>query len=372
MTVGATVNTFASQLRHFARSVDIVDDQIFDRLRLLIYKYVKTELGAEYFELMRDQQIESQPGLKMFWSSEESDRSWPVRQGDGSYTNAITMAYDQGQPAWIVGKDKQPLIEANELTDEWSHLGDFPRYRPSVDKHIRTVVILPLKRKRSLGVCYFECAVHLGITDVAKVELQLLADSLAILLELYEVNRSQSQMTTWAIVELQEKLESAKFPRLTIPHFFVAFSNRADLQVVTVISEVLHEFDDRLEFTDWTKINESGNVNAQIGKEIVRSRFGICYFSEPAKEGDGSDYFDNPNVVFEAGMLHARTAVNDAGDTGEPAGWIPIRELSSPPAPFDFAAERTLNVPRFENGSLNENRLREALKDRVAKLLTQD
>jgi hypothetical protein len=370
----STTNTFAGQLRHFARAVDIVDDEIFDRVRQLIYKYVKTELGAAYFELMRDQLIDSEPALKMFWSSEDSDHLWLLRRPDGSYTNPVTAAFSQDQPLWVVRRDKGTLVDAETLCDEWSHLADLPLYKPVVDQSIRTLIVLPLKRKRLLGVCYFESSTHLGITDVAKLELQTLADAIAILLDLYELNRSQSQMTSSAIFDLQERLESAKFPKLTRPHFFLAFSNRADEAVINVISEVLHDFTDKLEFTDWTRMNESGNINAQIAHEILRARFGICYLSEPAPEGHDAEttHVDNLNVVFEAGMLHARTTVDEASATGDPTGWIPMRETASPPAPFDFAAERTLYVPRHPNGDLNDGRLREQLRARITSLLGED
>ena len=61
-------------------------------------------------------------------------------------------------------------------------------------------------------------------------------------------------------------------------------------------------------------------------------------------------YDDNANVVFEAGMLHARTLVSSDTEGGEPAGWIPVREKASPDPPFDFAAERILVVPRTRGG----------------------
>jgi hypothetical protein len=111
----------------------------------------------------------------------------------------------------------------------------------------------------------------------------------------------------------------------------MAFSERADKKVLSVIREVLIQHSDRLVFTDWSRITESGNISQQITKEIMRSRFGICYFSEPnaGRSGDAPEYVDNPNVVFEAGMLPALTAASDAGDVGEPAGWIPLREMSS-------------------------------------------
>ena len=365
-------NTFAGQLRHFARSVDIVDDAIFDQARLLIYKYVKNELEAAYFELMRKQSFDGEPGLKMFWSSDDKDHTWLLRKGGDSFSNVITMAAGLAQPMWVVAPDRQPLGDAGRLDDDWSHNTDLPPYQPSADHPVRTLVVLPLKRRTALGVCYFECSSYVGITDVAKIELQMLAEAIAILLELYEAKRAQSLMTSWAIVDLQEQLERAKFPRLTKPHFFVAFSNRADRQVVDTVNDVLHEFSDRLEFTDWSRMNESGNINTQIAKEITRSRFGICYLSEPEVDPDDETllYKDNPNVVFEAGMLHGKTVAADAGEGGEPTGWIPMRERESPPAPFDFAAERTLLIPRFpDNGKVNEPRLREALAARITRLL---
>ena len=55
-------------------------------------------------------------------------------------------------------------------------------------------------------------------------------------------------------------------------------------------------------------------------------------------------------------MLHARTTATAEQDMGEPAGWIPIREEKSPPAPFDFASERILIIPRSASGELNETK----------------
>lgn len=366
----STDSTFAGQLRHFARSVDIVDDRIFENVRILMYKYVKDELGAAYFELMAAQASGEAPALKMFWSIDDKDHYWPVRKPDGSYTNAVTMAYERQQPMWIVDPEKRPLNEADKLEDQWSHNADLPPHEPVKDQPVRMLVVLPLQRQTCLGVCYFESSAHIGITEVAKAELQLLADAIAILFELYQANRNRFAMTSSAIFELQERLERARFPQLTKPHFFLAFSHRADREVVTVIREALRQFSERLDFTDWQRIEDSGNVNAQITQEIARSRFGICYLSEPAGEPtEGKRYVDNPNVVFEAGMLHARTAANEAGPDAQPAGWIPIREHLSPPAPFDFRAERTLEVPRFGDGTLNEDRLHSTLTERIASLL---
>lgn len=371
----STVSTFAGQLRHFARSVDIVDDPTFDQFRRLIYRYVKNELDAAYFELLREEPMDDESALRMFWSSEDRDHNWHVRRHDGTYSNVVTLAFGRQQPLWIVGRDRAPLERAAGIEDQWSGNEDLPAYTPTADQAIRTLIVLPLRRRRLLGVCYFECSSYIAITDVAKSELQLLADAIAILLELYEANRNQSSLTASAITELQERLEKAKFPRLTRPHFFVAFPKRADEAVVNVIKEVLHELADRLEFTDWSAIDEAGNINTQIAREITRSRFGICYLSEPAKESadPAVAYQDNPNVLFEAGMLHGKSVANDADDRGEPSGWIPVREAASPPAPFDFASERILVVPRApDDGSLNEYRFTSALRSSILTLLRDE
>src|SRR5262245_17731026 len=44
--------------------------------------------------------------------------------------------------------------------------------------------------------------------------------------------------------------------------------------------------------------------------------------------------------------------------TDNPTGWIPVREPLSPPAPFDFARQRMLIIPRLIDNKLNLDQLR--------------
>lgn len=81
-------NTFAGQLKHFAKSVDIVDDEIFEGARKLIYRYVGDELEAEYFEVDRAQEAEGETGLHMFWSSLDLPHVWRLQNADGSHVIA--------------------------------------------------------------------------------------------------------------------------------------------------------------------------------------------------------------------------------------------------------------------------------------------
>jgi len=133
---------------------------------------------------------------------------------------------------------------------------------------------------------------------------------------------------------------------------------------------VLNEYSSKLDVTDWSQMAGQGNISAQIAKEITESRFGLCYLSQPVQgPSQGAPrYEDNPNVIFEAGMLHARTSVNADDNSGQPTGWIPVREQDSPPAPFDFAGDRILVVPRA-GGQVNELEFQAQLRRRIEALL---
>lgn len=378
MTTTAKTSTFAGQLKHFAQTIDIVDSNTFDQIRDLVCKYVTHELNSDYFELLKGETGDNggdQLWLRTFWSSEDKSHLWPMRAGSGSYTNPVTDAFDNARPMWIVSAEgRQSLDVAEHYVDMWSGAQNLSKYRSATGQSIRTIIILPLSFRRLIGIFCIESSEYIGITDVAKWELRRLADALAILLSLWDANKAHSICKDHAINDLRELLQRAKFPKLAKPHFFLAFPKSADETVMLIIKSVLEKHADTLEYTDWAKMVDSGNIMSQIGKEIMESRFGICYLSEPVESSSAlqKQYRDNLNVVFEAGMLHARTSASaDDGDGNGPAGWIPIREENSPPAPFDFATERILYVPRT-NGELNESRLHEMLEGRILRLLGVD
>ena len=105
----------------------------------------------------------------------------------------------------------------------------------------------------------------------------------------------------------------------------------------------------------------------QIIETITKSRFGVCYFSEPAPDGDSDNhkFIDNVNVIFEAGMFQSLTNSPNV----VPVGWIPIREKESPPPPFDFGKERIVEIPRLADGKLNQDLFIEIFNGRVTNLL---
>jgi hypothetical protein len=177
-----------------------------------------------------------------------------------------------GRPLWLLDTKKEPLGEVGRYKDHWSGLTRMTAYQPSVPP-VWTLLAVPLFCRRRLGIYFIEIPEYIERNNVATSELKRLADALAILLELWYVNRTQAEYTSEAIADLNQMLAAAKFPRL--------------------------------------------------------SRFGICYLSEPTSDG-AHQWDDNKNVVFEAGMLHERTRSHAEQNQGEPTGWIPIREEDSP------------------------------------------
>jgi hypothetical protein len=361
--------SFAGQLRHFSRSVDIVDKSTFDGIRELVIHYVKRELGdGAYFELLREQQSPSGRVLHTFWSSEEKWQVLPIRNEDGTHGSAISASFEMERPLWVVTVDRMPLntFSPGDCHDQWSGVTDLPGHASPTRRSMSTLIVVPLRRRRALGAFCIESASYLEATDVALREMGLLGDALATLLELWEVNETHSSLTSEAVRDLREMLTRAKFPRLARPQIFVAYSERADGQVTNIIRTVLQQYEWKLQITFWNEISETGNITVQVAERIAQSKFGICYLSEPDGSGEqGSHrYLDNHNVVFEAGMLHALTNAADA----PPAGWIPIREKDSPPAPFDFASERIVEVVRTETGDVAP-RFEQDLRRRLNALL---
>jgi hypothetical protein len=365
------VKTFAELLKQFALSIDIVDQGTFNRVRDHVVEYMRNELEAAYFGLMTRSVIDGQPGLQTTWSSTDQGSGTTIRSGDG-YTRQVSLAFDQRRPLWVISEDGGPLREVADSTgflDLWSGVAGLPRYVSPVDEPMKTSIMLPLVRSgRSLGVMYLESTTHVEATPVAKHELTTLAEAIAILIELRDANKTQTEGTERAVSQLGRFLGTARFPRLTKPNLFLASADDADSQVLGVLKGVLAEFDSKVTVFDWQEIADSGAITSQIADRIVRSRYGICYFSEPAPEGVGHRYADNPNVIFEAGMLHALVNAPDA----PPSGWIPVREDDSPPAPFDFADQRIERVPRDQHGQVLEERLRAQMHRRITALLRDD
>ncbi len=363
--------TFGRRLKRFALSVDIVDDGIFRQTWDLVRQYVAEQLKPTYWALLVDSQVNNEPGLLARECSEGTRPSFSLRTAEGHYAGLAAYSFAEGKPLWMVSPDKGPLDPTKSIQDHWSQAENLPRFdRPSA-AGIRTAIFVPIRHKgHTIGVLDLQSTQYNGLTKRITTELLLLAETLSVLLTLAETNKAQRDHTLEAINLHSTALNEENWPPLTKPKIFVASSGRADDTVMGAIRSVLDEFSDQLDVHYWKENSANGNINWEILKQVKASQFGLCYFSEPVDDPQGTyAYQDNINVVFEAGMLQSQT---NPAVTDHPVGWIPIREPEplSPPPPFDFAQQRMIIVERLtETRKPNLDKLRGSLKDRLNDLL---
>lgn len=363
------------KLKQFSLSVDILDNTIYGNIKSRLNKYITSTLKARFFEVLIDGiRVDSgsihQPGLKTVWTNRE-EVSTPVFCDSGTYAGQSTYAYHNGKALWITAPDKDLLINyPNECIDLWSKCPDLPPYRDYGGSDTKTSIIIPLRYGgRVFGFFNMEFPDHYECTQAGKTELLCLSESLSRIVWLYETSRTQLQDTQMAFGEFEEELNSQVCP-LKKPQLFLATPNKADDAVVAIVRNILAEFSEELEVIYWKNISDSGNINFQILDAISNSSCGICYFSEEATGNNQHVLFvDNPNVVFEAGMLQALTNNPEA----KPTGWIPLREDTrlTTPIPFDFAAERIIVVTRDSNNVINDEDLKTKLRDGIRSLVSE-
>jgi CAP12/Pycsar effector protein, TIR domain len=348
--------TCGNYLSHFALSVDSVDDYTYNNIRTLLARYFERTLHASFFAVLVDGiRVDTasgyQPGLKTLWSSRSVEDATAVLDDEGDYRGMRTYSYHKDRLLWITASDNNLLSREDALLiDSWSNTADLPPYIGNGQSEAKTSVLVPLRYGgRVFGVLILEFADHVECTTTAKEELRIVTEALARLIWLHDTTQTRLS-DTHAAFHLLEELFTASCRPLTKPSLFMASATRADDTVVGVIRTVLEEFTDQVDLVYWKNMSEHGSINTQILQAISSSQYGVCYLSEPDdEESDQRTRFrDNANVLFEAGMLHALTRDPEA----LPTGWVPIREHSdlSGPAPFDFAVERMIIVPRANHG----------------------
>jgi hypothetical protein len=363
----AMSETFGFRLKRFALALDIVDDEIFHRLWSLILSYVKPHLKPTYWALLSASDVNNMPGLTALECSLASKPSFNLRTASGSYNGLAAYSYAEGKPLWIVADQNQALGPDTPLQDEWSDATHLPQF-DRAGSDIRTVILVPLiSRGRKLGLLDLQSSTYQELTARIKEELTNIAATLSVLLPLYEANEERREHTIEAINLHAKALSEEQWPPLTKPQIFVASSDRADPEIMGVIREILDDFTDRMHVRYWRECSESGNINQTMLRAVYESQFGLCYFSEPFDDPEQkSKYRDNPNVLFEAGLLQSLTNLV----TSVPSGWIPVRESMSLPVPFDFAQERMILVQRSaSNDHPNLDALRAALQARLTAML---
>lgn len=354
------LSSFAKELKQFSLSVDIVNDTVLNHIGTLLEDYFKNSLQANTYEI-RVPVASGTTGeryLGTLWSCDGQQFTTPLHYEDGSIRGHTSYAVLYNKPIWVVASDKGYLQPDGEYLDLWSNVKDLPKYRGWGDQNLRTSIIVPFGSP-AIGFLNVEFSNYLEPTISAQEDFQEIARSVEILYQLCHAYQTQAKNTEKAVRSINTRVSRSPLLKATI---FFAFPSRADSEIIGIVKSILANYSESLDVVSWDEMQGAGNIHAQMRKAIVTAEYGICYFSQPNESSN--QFVDNPNVVFEAGMFHALTSSSD----GE-SRWIPIREEHSGTPPFDFAADRILNIRRNTEGKLNKQAIQAELSKRLEALL---
>lgn len=354
------VSSFAKEITQLSLAANIITPDLHSEIGSILGRYFTESLGAGTYEVRVSAPMgtNGERYLSTLWSASGPPSMMPLVNGDGSIRGHTSYAVLKDKPLWILCSSQGPLNNAKTYNDHWSKVTDLPPYRGWPDRCYSTEVVVPIGTP-PIGFLNLEFEDVLDCSKTAKDELQRITGAIDIFCGLHKSYDRQITNTRNAIRNVNPQLT---YSPLRKPKLFFAFSGRADEEAVGLAKEVVGEFTSKVLTISWDEMQKSGNINAQITSTLTSATYGLCYLSEPT--GEPGCYTDNPNVVFEAGMFHALTS-DQQGQTR----WIPIREKGVTPAPFDFAHDRMLMVPRDDQARLNTQKFRTELTKRLESLL---
>jgi len=373
------METFADRIYNLVMGLDIVDRGIFEKTCDLIEMYLQREIGLVHMLILR---VGSPDGTEeVLVPARDPANFRPIFAGTGkrrrSHVGHSAYAFDKRVCLWVTGTDGGPLADARAYVDHWNGTAELPDYLPPAvtptrarDHEISLEILIPFGGPRPSGVLDLECHAAnepLPCTRTAKRELLRISEIVHTLVLLRENHRSQVRNSRRALGQLTHQFSERTWLQLVRPRIFVAFSEKADTEIVDRIEAAVRRISSKYELDTvvWDKMEEPGSINTELIRVISTCHFGVCYLSEPASTRPDTAYRDNPNVLFEAGMLHSQTHNRNMTSFG----WIPIREKKSSPAPFDFAQERMILIDRQEPRFAR--RLEGTLSDRLDTLVSK-
>lgn len=373
------------RFQDFSMTVDFVDDDLMEDVTSLLESSFEEAWRICFFRvLLSGYSIQTDtgdvPALNTVWAKTDSKMGdMQIAKDNGDPTNQTTYAFLFRKPLWIRATDGSKLTRHTAspecLVNEWPGLPNpptLPAYRDYGGGDSRTSVVLPLHYGgRMFGVINLEFLDSIEISTRAMKTANQFAESLARIFWLHETNRTQLNDSQDALRRLQTGYDTAAhaFRGRTV---FLASSGRADKTVVETLRAILEtEFAEYFSVEYWAEDSSSGGINDQVRASIAAAEFGICYMSEPVKEPvDNVQYFDNPNVLFEAGMFQMAHQLRDDASDYDAARWIPVRENMdiTTPLPFDFASDRILTIPRVD-GEVDVEKFTEQIRKAVKDLI---
>jgi len=380
-------------LLDFCRSIDAMDKSSFDKFRNIAVGILRDEFGTIHSDIKLDgRRADGVPALDTIrLDSRPDDHGITTIFKRGKYTSQRAFSYHQGCPLWVTTKCGKPIAQAKHddvLIEQWGSFdgkfsavkADIPPYQDFVPTGggARTSVIVPLRygfeRPRIFGVLCLEFEKKIDLTKHSAGRIGRINKAIAKAIWLFETSTEQKRGTNTALDTLEERLKRLPTgPGLEMPSIFFACGSNADSDVRDIIVNVLTKYPEVVQLDDWEKHAGPGPVNQQIADSINKASYGIVYFSEPCPDGSRFQYRDNPNVLFEAGMMNSVFHNSSDGISR----WVLVREdhdgespLCGPP-PFDFFDQKIVIVPRSAK-KLSKREFATQLKNHLEALIFRD
>lgn len=362
---------FLTELQNFADAAYPIDDHSLLTIWDLVSKFLIDIAKINYFEILLHQMGKKGPQLGTVLTQ---TRYWshPVPAPDTiefrkPYQDQTGYSFAENINLWVQKRSQTPLAaKGRDFINCWvgsPSLRTLPPYYAFKEwTGSLTQIVIPLVVGVPIGILVLEtkwiCKYDPRLAEVFVG----IAKALATILSTHEACKLSRQGTENALGAVTKGYETTKkndkeHP-LAEPSLFLASSKRADKEVIQIIQKTVDLFKDTVQLNFWQDWTTSNEIKTELMKSVARADYAICYFSEPSVNSAGAEkYQDNPNVLFEAGMLHAltTTGVGESLST-TPLEWLAVREGASLPVPFDFGDKNILVVPRLENGNLDKAR----------------
>jgi hypothetical protein len=199
-----------------------------------------------------------------------------------------------------------------------------------------------------------------------KLEFERIAHSFSRLYELLIQESERQLQTEQAISHLIEGQDDHRFHfPYSLPLMFGIFPHQIDENIITAIDDSVKQAG-RYNWETWRELAQAGIVVNQIEDQLSKARYVIAYLSESQSESVDNKpvYMDNANVLYELGIFRGllRARSEPARDA------IIIREVDSPPMPFDLFPYRRIEVPRSPGGGIDYAKLRQEVTRHILAL----
>ena len=375
--------TFGNMLLQFANSVDILEEENFNKIQKYIEDYLSAVLHIRFVRLMLIRETVGGEVMLIKYSLNTNVEDILLLKNGDKYNGQMPYAFAKNKRLWITPAQKDDTLNSCEkYIDHWQNETKMPLYKtinPNVE--IKTSIIIPIRRDNKmnnnnnhiLGVVNFESEKYLKPNRQAQEELKKISFTLGKLFQLYEGRRFQKGNTSSVINDFENDLRDFKEEHIGYffdrrPQIFFASSSRADRAVIGKVKEVIQsEFKEKLELIHWDNHENVGSITPQLLENMNKADYLICYLSE--KEREQTHYRDNPNVLIELGFFigkHMRS--NHFKNI-----LILREERSETSVPFDIQDIFTLYIPRLgAEHSLNGDSFISNLSEKIRGLLTNE